>query len=309
MLFDSSELSKASASLYTTWKALYVGDSDDNLADSTQNTNFETKLKAVDVARAKFDKGRLLEWHYKYLKDSTCGDAAQYKKCPANKPDVKWSFSTPALENASDCGSGKLCFTQPDVFKCYARSGDPAGDDAGTDTDTKVHATKDTYDTENAKINGLKNTYDNDLLDGGTFGAAKIAMEAAKKTMDEKIAAHTAQTEEKARQDKFVLQVTKEKEDLASDLAKLDTAAGVSNVAEGLKKAWTDATQATSDALGLKNSAKEDLDKAVQAGEDHHAGADYNTNVTLALVELKKKRDAADLQQVELEKAIKAVAD
>lgn len=129
-------------------------------------------------------------------------------------------------------------------------------------------------------------------------------MEAAKKTMDEKIAAHTAQKEEKARQDTFVLQVTKAKEDLTASKGTLDTEAGVTNVDSGLKKAWTTATGLTGDALDLKTKAKEALDLAVKAGEDHHAGADYNTNVTLALVELKKKRDAGDAKQKDLEEAI-----
>lgn len=75
-LFDVTELTKTSATLYTDWAGLYESGSDDNLKDSTQNTNWEAKLKDVDVARAAFDKGRLLEWHYKYLKDSTCGATA-----------------------------------------------------------------------------------------------------------------------------------------------------------------------------------------------------------------------------------------
>jgi hypothetical protein len=111
LAFDAKELSKEAGATFVAWKALYTSGSDDNLADSTQNTAWETKLKAVDTARTAFDKGRLLEWRYKYLKESICGATAQYKKCPSAKPDVKWSFSTPANENATDCGSGKLCFT------------------------------------------------------------------------------------------------------------------------------------------------------------------------------------------------------
>jgi len=69
LAYDARELSKEAAATFVAWKALYVSGSDDNLADSTQNGNWETKLKAVDTARAAFDKGRLLEWHYKYLKE------------------------------------------------------------------------------------------------------------------------------------------------------------------------------------------------------------------------------------------------
>jgi hypothetical protein len=147
------------------------------------------------------------------------------------------------------------------------------------------------------------------VKDAGTFGAAKIAMEAAKKTMDEKIAAHTDVKAERARQDKFVLQVTKEKEDLIADRGTLDTEGGITNTAIGLKKIYDDATAATGVALQGKTKAKEDLDAAVTAGEDHHKGSDYNANVTLALEELKKRRDAADAQQVILLKAIKDVKD
>lgn len=127
--------------------------------------------------------------------------------------------------------------------------------------------------------------------------------------MDEKIAAHTAQTEEKARQDAFVLQVTKAKEDLDSAKGTLDTEAGVTNTDSGLKKAWTTATGLTGDAEGLKTKAKEALDLAVKAGEDHHAGTDYNTNVTQALVELKAKRDAGDDKQKALVEAIGKVTE
>lgn len=87
-----------------------------------------------------------------------------------------------------------------------------------------------------------KTAYDDDTKDAGPFGVARIAMEAAKKTMDEKIAAHTAQSEEKARQDEFVKRVTKSKEDLAAEKGTLDTEVGVSDTSKGLKKALTDAT-------------------------------------------------------------------
>ena len=139
-----------------------------------------------------------------------------------------------------------------------------------------------------------KTAYDDDTKDAGPFGVARLAMEAAKKTMDEKIAAHTAQSEEKARQDAFVLQVTKAKEDATAALGTLDTEVGVSNTGIGLKKALTDATAATGTAEGEKTTAKENLDKAVNAGKAHHDSSDYATNVTEALAELKKKREAAN---------------
>jgi len=205
-----------------------------------------------------------------------------------------------------------LCFTQPDVFKCFDRSGTNAGDASDgdvTDTDTKVHAAKDDHDTENAKIAAKQTTYEDDVKDAGTFGAAKIAMEAAKKNMEEKIAAHTAQKAERERQDKFVLEVTKAYEALTAKKGTLDTEGGINNASLGLKKIYDDATAAVGVALGLKDKAKEDLDKAVTAGEDHHKGSDYNAKVTLALEELKKRREAADAQQVKLLKAIKDVKD
>jgi len=57
LLKPALDLSKTSGATYTAWNALYTNAAD-TLADSTQNTNFETKLKAVDAARAAFDKGR-----------------------------------------------------------------------------------------------------------------------------------------------------------------------------------------------------------------------------------------------------------
>lgn len=200
-----------------------------------------------------------------------------------------------------------MCFTQPDVFKCVHR--DNGGDGETTTTDSKVHATKDAYDTAKADSGNKESTYTNDIADAGTFGAAKIAMEAAKKAMNEAIAAHTAAEEEKARQDKFVLQVTAAKEKLAQEKSTLDTEVGVSVTTQGLKKAYDDAVKAKGEAETARDNAKGDLDTAVTNGENHHKGADYNTNVTLALEELKTRREAADAQQTKLNDAIKAVAD
>ena len=120
-----------------------------------------------------------------------------------------------------------MCFTQPDVFKCVHRVN--GGDGSKTTTDSKVHAAKDAYDTAKADSGNKESTYTNDIADGGTFGAAKIAMEAAKKAMNEAIAAHTAAQQEKTRQDEFVLQVTAAKEKLAGEKSTLDTEVGVTD--------------------------------------------------------------------------------
>lgn len=114
-------------------------------------------MKAVDLARAKFDKGRLLEWHYDYLKTMTCAEDGTYKKCSGGTPDVTFDFSgagvgPDAVKDAGD--SNALVFKKYDQFKCYDKANSGTAKTDGTDTDSKVHAAKDDHDTENGKIAG-----------------------------------------------------------------------------------------------------------------------------------------------------------